>query len=98
MEGVVFGSGFYTTLRVAYLRTAQDAVRSYHDDSAINGLYYDRHTETAAVEMFSRALARATEEFSQDPMAYAGLPNWNRVSSAIPDFLERYRAAVEANP
>jgi glucosyl-3-phosphoglycerate synthase len=98
MEGVVFGSGFFTTLRVAYLRTAQDAVRAYHDDSAINGLYYDRHTETAAVEMFTRALARATEEFSQDPMAYAGLPNWTRVASAVPDFLERYRAAVEAHP
>lgn len=97
MEGVVFGEGFYTTLRVVYLRTAQDAVRAYHDDSAINALYYDRHAETAAVEMFTRALARATEEYSQDPMAHAGLPNWNRVSSAIPDFLERYRAAVEAN-
>jgi glucosyl-3-phosphoglycerate synthase len=98
MEGVVFGTGFFTTLRVAYLRTAQEAVRAYHDDSAINGLFYDRHAESAAVEMFTRALSRAAEEFIQDPMVYAGLPNWNRVGSAIPDFLERYRAAVEAHP
>ena len=29
-------------------------------------------------------------------MAYVGLPNWNRITSAIPDFLERYRDAVDA--
>lgn len=96
MEGVVFSDGFYTTLRVAYLRTAQDAVRAYNDDSIINGLRYDRHVESAAVEMFTRALARAGEEFQGDPMAYTGLPNWNRVTSAIPDFLDDYKDAVEA--
>ncbi|OGF03891.1 MAG: glycosyl transferase [Candidatus Eisenbacteria bacterium RBG_16_71_46] len=97
MEGVVFGSGFYTTLKVTYLRTAQDAVRSYHDDAVINGLKFDRHSETQAVEMFTRALAHASEEFEQDPLAFPGLPNWNRITAAIPDVLERYRAAVDAD-
>lgn len=96
MEGVVFPAGFYTTLRVAYLRTAQDAVRGYNDDSAINGLYYDRHIETAAVEMFVRALGQACDDFQSDPLAYTGLPNWNRVTSAIPEFLDDFRDAVDA--
>lgn len=96
MEGVVFPAGFYTTLRVAYLRTAQDAVRAYHDDSRINGLFYDRHVESAAAEMFARALDRACEEFESDPLAYTGLPNWNRVTSAIPNFLDTYQDAIES--
>jgi glucosyl-3-phosphoglycerate synthase len=95
MEGVIFGPGFHTTLRIAYLRIAQDTVKVYDDDAAVNGLAFDRHAETAAIEMFARALRRATEEFDADPMAYAGLPNWNRITSAIPDFLERYRDAVD---
>jgi len=97
MEGIVFGDGFYTTLRVAYLRTAQDTVRAYHDDAAINGLTFDRHSETLAVEVFSQALARACEEFAADPLAFPGLSNWNRVTAALPGVLERYRDTIDAD-
>jgi len=96
MEGVVFGPGFYTTLRIAYLRIAQDTVKVYNDDAAINALDFDRHAESVAIEMFARALRRACDEFEADPMAYVGLPDWNRITAAIPDFLERYRDAVDA--
>ena len=44
----------------------------------------------------ARALRRACDEFEADPMAYVGLPDWNRITAAIPDFLERYRDAVDA--
>jgi glucosyl-3-phosphoglycerate synthase len=97
MEGVVFGDGFFTTLRVTYLRYAQDAVRSYHDDAVTNGLLFDRHLETVSVEVFLSALVRACEEFQQAPLAFPGLPNWNRVTSAIPDFLPRFREAIDAD-
>jgi glucosyl-3-phosphoglycerate synthase len=97
MEGVVFPGGFYPSLKVAYLRQAQDAVRVYHDDAILNGLLFDRHAESSAVEVFTRALSRACEEFEADPLAYTGLPNWNRVDAAIPDFLERFRDAVDAD-
>jgi glucosyl-3-phosphoglycerate synthase len=96
MEGVVFGQGFYTTLRITYLRIAQDTVKVYNDDAAINALAFDRHAESVAIEMFARALRRACDEFEADPMAYVGLPDWNRITAAIPDFLERYRDAVDA--
>jgi glucosyl-3-phosphoglycerate synthase len=97
MEGVVFGAGFYTTLKVSYLRNAQDAIRSYHDDAVTNGLLFDRHAETLAVEVFMDALERGCEEFERAPLAQTGLPNWNRVTSAIPDFLPRYREAIDAD-
>lgn len=96
MEGVVFGRGFYTTLRIAYLRIAQDTVKVYSDDAAINALEFDRHAESVAIETFARALRRACDEFEADPMAYVGLPDWNRITAAIPDFLERYRDAIDA--
>lgn len=95
MEGVVFGEGFYTTLKVTYLRNAQDAIRSHHDDAVTNGLRFDRHAETVAVEVFLSALERGCDEFEHAPLAFPGLPNWNRVSSAIPDFLPRYREAID---
>lgn len=96
-EGIAFPAGFYTTLKVTYLRMAQDAVRIYHDDAAINGLHFDRHTETLAVEVFARSLARACADFEADPLGTAGLPNWNRVTAAIPDVLDRYREAIDAD-
>jgi glucosyl-3-phosphoglycerate synthase len=97
MEGVVFGEGFYTTLRVAYARTAQDTVRAYNDDAAVNGLLFDRHAETRAVEVFAQALGLASAEFHSDPLGVSGLPNWNRITAAIPDFLERYQDAIDAD-
>jgi glucosyl-3-phosphoglycerate synthase len=97
MEGVVFGQGFYTTLKVTYLRHAQDAVRAYNDDALTNGLLFDRHAETLAVEVFVSALSRACEDFDRDPLAFTGLPNWNRITAAIPDFLPRYREAIDAD-
>ena len=97
MEGVVFGQGFYTTLKVTYLRQAQDAIRTYHDDAVTNGLAFDRHSEALAVEVFLSALDRGCEEFERAPLALTGLPNWNRVTSAIRDFLPRYREAIDAD-
>jgi glucosyl-3-phosphoglycerate synthase len=97
MEGTVYGAGFYTSLKVAYLRTAQDAIQAYANDAAINGLPFDRHEESLAVEVFSRSLETAGEDFEADPLLTAGLPNWNRVISAMPDILTQYREAIEAD-
>ena len=95
-EGIQYGQGFFTTLKITYLRIAQDSVRSYHDAAAINGLVFDRHAESRAVEVFTNALGAACEEFQADPLGVLALPNWNRITSAIPDFLERYREIVDA--
>jgi glucosyl-3-phosphoglycerate synthase len=95
--GVEFDAGFLNTLLAAYVRTAQDAIASYDDDAALNGLDFDRHEEERAVETFTRALRAAGLGFVRDPMGAPQIPNWNRVSSALPDFLDELRDAVEAD-
>jgi glucosyl-3-phosphoglycerate synthase len=95
--GVEFDAGFLNTLTAAYRRTAQDAIASYSDDAALNGLIFDRHEEELAVETFSRALRAAGLGFVRDPMEIPQIPNWNRVTSALPDFLDQLRDAVEAD-
>jgi len=93
--GVQFDAGFLNTLISAYVRTAQDAVARYSDDAALNGLVFDRHEEEVAVETFSRALRAAGLSFVRDPMGAPLIPNWNRVTSALPDLLSELQEAVE---
>jgi glucosyl-3-phosphoglycerate synthase len=95
--GVEFDAGFLNTLSVAYVRLAQDAISRYSDDAALNGLEFDRHEEEQAVETFSRALRAAGLSFVRDPLGAPQIPNWNRVTSALPDFLQSLGDAVEAD-
>jgi glucosyl-3-phosphoglycerate synthase len=96
--GVEFDAGFLNTLLAAYVRTAQDAIASYDDDAALNGLDFDRHEEERAVETFTRALRAAGLGFVRSPSDAAMIPNWQRVASAAPGFLSdlRYAAEVDA--
>jgi len=95
--GVEFDAGFLNTLSAAYVRMAQDAVARYSDDAALNGISFDRHEEEQAVETFSSALRGAGLGFVRDPMGAPQIHNWNRVTSALPDFLQQLRDAVEAD-
>jgi glucosyl-3-phosphoglycerate synthase len=95
--GVEFDAGFLNTLSNAYVRTAQDAVARYSDVAALNGLAFDRHEEEIAVETFSSALRAAGLTFVRDPMGAPQIPNWNRVTSALPEFLPALREAIEAD-
>jgi glucosyl-3-phosphoglycerate synthase len=95
--GVEFDAGFLNTLTAAYVRMAQDAVARYHDDAALNGIPFDRHEEELAVETFSTALRGAGLDFVRDPMGAPQIANWNRVTSAFPDFLQQLREAVVAD-
>jgi len=95
--GVEFDSGFLNTMIAAYVRTAQDAIARYSDDAKLNGLAFDRHEEEVAVETFSGALRAAGLDFVRDPMGSPQIPNWSRVVSAMPEFLDDLRSAVEAD-
>ncbi len=92
--GVEFDAGFLNTLSVAYVRMAQDAVARYSDLAALNGLNFDRHEEELAVETFSEALRASGLSFVRDPMGAPQIPNWNRVTSALPDFLDDLERAA----
>ena len=93
-EGAILSGGFFKSLVVAYIRTAQDTINKYDDDAAINGLFFDRHEEGMAVEAFAKGVQLAANNFMTDPIGAPLIPNWNRVISAIPDFLDRLREAV----
>jgi glucosyl-3-phosphoglycerate synthase len=97
MEGLVFDTAFFNTLRTVYLRAAQDAIKKYEDDATINRLVFDRHEERLAVEAFTRAIKLAAEEFLQDPLGIPLITNWNRVTSAIPDFFGMIENAVDVD-
>ncbi|MFN3479445.1 MAG: glycosyl transferase [Thermodesulfovibrionales bacterium] len=94
-EGIVFSDGFFKTLVATYTRTAQDMLKRYEDDAAINGLVFDRHAESLAVETFTNGIKKAAEIITEDPLGVPLISSWDRVTSAIPDILMKIREAVE---
>jgi len=94
-EGIVFSEGFFKTLVATYVRTAQDFLKRFEDDAAINGLEFDRHDESLAVETFTKGIKSAAQIITDDPLGVPLISSWDRVTSAIPDILTRIRQAVE---
>ncbi len=94
-EGIVFSDGFFKTLVATYTKTAQDMLKWYEDDAAINGLIFDRHAESLAVETFTKGMKKAAEIITEDPLGVPLISSWDRVTAAIPDILLRIREAVE---
>ena len=70
-------------------------ITRYEDDAAINGLAFDRHAETRAVESFTNGIQMAAETFLENPLNVTFIRTWTRVTSAIPDFLDQLKDAVE---
>lgn len=93
-EGIKLDAGLFDTLLSAYTRQAEDSLRFYGADAAVNGLLYPRHEEERAVSTFVRSLRVACREIQEDPLSSPLVPNWNRVQSAMPDFLDRFLEAV----
>jgi glucosyl-3-phosphoglycerate synthase len=93
-EGIRMDSGLFDTLLSAYLRKAEDTIRFYHADAEINGLAFDRHQEELAVATFVRGIRTAARDFMEDPLGEPLIPNWNRVESALPEFLDELRETV----
>ncbi len=95
--GIIFSDGFFRTLRITYLRKAQIFIERYENDAAINGLFFDRHQEAKAVEAFTNGIMLAGEQFLENPIGTPLIPNWSRVTSAIPDFFEKLIDAVDSD-
>lgn len=96
-DGVVFSEALFRSLLVSYLRHAEDTIAKYEADAAINGLKFDRHEEAKAVEAFTKAIGMAAQIFTENPMTTPLIPNWNRVTSAIPDIFDMLRIAVDTD-
>ena len=93
-DGIKLDSGLFDTLLAAYVRKAEDTVRHYGADAVINGLKFDRHEEEVAVHTFARSIRAAAKAFLEDPLGTPPIPNWNRVRSALPEFLDELKEAV----
>ncbi len=93
-EGVVFGNGLLKTVVADYMRTAQDMIDRYAADAAINRLRFDRHAEEQMVSVFARGLSLACNRYTMGQIAVPGVPSWNRVVAAIPDFFDLLSDAV----
>ncbi|MCC6231656.1 MAG: glycosyl transferase [Verrucomicrobiales bacterium] len=93
-EGIKLDAGLFDTLLSTYLRHAEDTLRFYAADAAVNGLDYPRHEEENAVATFVRSVQSAAKSFLDDPLWTPLLPNWNRIHSALPEFLDELNEAV----
>jgi len=72
---------FLLSLRVLYLKNAQDCIRKYHADARINGIAYDRHLEESIVEKFSQELMMAGNKYMIKSVG-TRIPDWLRTMSA----------------
>jgi glucosyl-3-phosphoglycerate synthase len=96
--GVILSEGLLKSLVAAYQREAEDAVADSYAVAAINGLGYDRHLEEMELDVFSRALRQAIDEFQADPSGPPLVPNWSRVWAGVSDAGPRLMAAVQEGP
>lgn len=96
-RGIVLDNGHFISLRAAYLRAAQDAIRQYHADSVLNSLEYDRHAEEQIIEGFAQLVIEAGQEYHADPAGVAAMPTWTRVLTAKPEFPSHLREVVKAD-
>ncbi|MEE8330014.1 MAG: glycosyl transferase [Thermodesulfovibrionia bacterium] len=94
-EGVVFSDGLFKTLIATYVRTSEDMLKRYEDDATVNGLTFDRHEESLAVEIFTKGIKIASETIMKDPLGVPLIPSWDRVTSALPDVMSMLKKAVE---
>ena len=67
---------------------------AYATDAAMNGLAFPRHEEETAVATFAGSIREAARTHVEDPMLWPLIPNWNRVESALPEFLDALNQAV----
>lgn len=96
-QGTTFNTETFRTIKATYFRIALDFIETYHNDAVMNGLSLDIHSEEKAVEMFASNIMKAGQSFLDNPMETPFIPSWNRVTSAMPNVLERIKEAVESD-
>lgn len=96
-EGVLLSPAFFNTLVATYVRTAQDMLVWYEDDARINGLDFDRHGESSAVETFHQGIIEAAKTIEEYPLGVPLIASWTRVRSALPRIYDELLAAVRAD-
>jgi len=78
----------------SYYENALGFIKSYSDDSEVNGLVYDRYEEELTVQYFRGFLWTAWEQI-KGPHVSTLIPSWNRVLYSIPGIYAQLLEAVE---
>ena len=86
-QAIALDRGVFNTVLAAYAARAGETLHSYAADAALNGLHFDRRQEEVAIATFTQSVRRAADEYLSDPLQNRVIPDWNRVESALPDFL-----------
>ena len=94
-QGNIFTLETFRSIKATYYRAALDMIDIYRSDAQMNDLNFDSHIEEKTVELFALNIMKAGESFFENPMETPFIPTWNRVLSAIPDFLDRLKFSVE---
>jgi glucosyl-3-phosphoglycerate synthase len=93
-QGVTLTRQQLSALTSRYAHLAEDMTVRYHADAAFNGFEYDVQAEEQAIAAFVESLRDAAGAFLEDPTGAPLIPNWKRVTAAIPDFFDRLLSAV----
>ena len=94
-QGETFSMSIFRSLKATYYREALDFVQIYKKDALMNKFDVDVHEEETAVELFAQNIMYAGQAFLDSPMESPNIPTWNRVDTAIPNFLENLKLAIE---
>lgn len=86
-EGIIISIDSLKAIQRHYLKITEDIISNYYSDAMINGLNFDRHQEESIAETFFNALDFASDKYFMSPGIRRMLPNWNRITSAHPNFL-----------
>lgn len=84
------------SLRVLYVRHAQEFIRKYHADAHFNNLKYDRHHEESIVERFSQQIMKSGTSYLRKPVG-TRIPDWLRTISARRNIREQLLDVVVAD-
>jgi len=94
-QGETFSMSIFRSLKATYYREALDFVQIYKKDALMNKYEIDVHEEETAVELFAKNIMLAGQIFLDSPMESPNIPTWSRVDTAIPNFLDNLKLAVQ---
>ena len=94
-QGETFSMSIFRSLKATYYREALDFVQIYKKDALMNAYDIDVHEEEIAVELFAKNIMVAGQVFLDSPMETPNIPTWNRIDTALPNFLKDLKKAVE---
>ncbi len=96
-QGETFSMSIFRSLKATYYREALDFVQIYKKDAQMNLFDLDVHEEETAVELFAKNIMTAGQVFLDSPMESPNIPTWSRVDTALPNFLNDLKKAVETD-